>query len=307
MEWVETTGSSVEAAKSQALEQLGVDEADAEFDVVAEPKAGLFGFRKVEARVRARVKPSVPRSKETGRRKSRRNDRGRPSERSAQRASTPREESAEDASFGSDSHAGHGDGVDRRSSDDRRKPRNRRQRPNKPGGDARNSGAKQGDNELETVALEDQVKTLEEFLNGLFAEMNTPASVKSEIDSEEELIKVSIEGDNLGHLIGLRGNALHALQEVTRTVVQRQTGARNGKIILDVAKYREKRKAALERFTKDLAREVVEKQVERNLEPMHPADRKIVHDTINEIEGVETSSAGEEPRRYVVIRPVRSA
>src|SRR5688500_13644855 len=63
MEWVETTGKSIEEAKEAALDQLGVDEEDAEFEVVEEPKPGLFGRIRGEARVRARVRPTRPRPK----------------------------------------------------------------------------------------------------------------------------------------------------------------------------------------------------------------------------------------------------
>src|SRR5437016_10430430 len=64
MEWVETTGRTVAEAKDAALDQLGVDEHDAEFEILAEPKSGLFGRLRAEARVRARVRPTRPRAKE---------------------------------------------------------------------------------------------------------------------------------------------------------------------------------------------------------------------------------------------------
>src|SRR5881275_1626892 len=64
MEWVETTGRTVEEAKEAALDQLGVDEQDAEFEIVEEPRFGLFGRLRSEARVRARVRPTKPRAKE---------------------------------------------------------------------------------------------------------------------------------------------------------------------------------------------------------------------------------------------------
>src|SRR5690606_24826523 len=63
MEWVETTGKTVEEAKDAALDQLGVDDSDAEFEIVEEPRTGLFGRTRGEARVRARVKPTQPRPK----------------------------------------------------------------------------------------------------------------------------------------------------------------------------------------------------------------------------------------------------
>ena len=74
MEWVETTGRTIEEAKDAALDELGVDEQDAEFEVVEEPKVGLFGRLRSEARVRARVRPTRPRPKED-RRDRRRRDR----------------------------------------------------------------------------------------------------------------------------------------------------------------------------------------------------------------------------------------
>src|SRR6266849_7739226 len=72
MEWVETTGRSIEEAKDAALDQLGVDENDAEFEIVEEPKFGLFGRLRSEARVRARVRPTKPRTKEDRRDRRRR-------------------------------------------------------------------------------------------------------------------------------------------------------------------------------------------------------------------------------------------
>src|ERR1700738_197570 len=67
MEWVETTGRTVEEAKDAALDQLGVDEQDAEFEIVEEPRFGLFGRLRSEARVRARVRPTKPRPKDARR------------------------------------------------------------------------------------------------------------------------------------------------------------------------------------------------------------------------------------------------
>ncbi|MGK2958188.1 MAG: Jag N-terminal domain-containing protein, partial [Acidimicrobiales bacterium] len=63
MEWVETTGRTIEEAKDAALDQLGVDEDDAEFEILEEPKSGLFGRIRQEARIRARVRPATPRAK----------------------------------------------------------------------------------------------------------------------------------------------------------------------------------------------------------------------------------------------------
>ena len=100
---------------------------------------------------------------------------------------------------------------------------------------------------------------------------------------------------------GRAGATLAALQELARTFVQKRTGGQSSRIIVDVAGYRAKRTAALQRFATQIAEEVTASGTERALEPMLAADRKVVHDTINEIDGLSTRSEGEEPRRYVVI------
>ncbi|MGH9117907.1 MAG: Jag N-terminal domain-containing protein, partial [Acidimicrobiales bacterium] len=101
MEWVETTGKTIEAAKESALDQLGVAEDDAEFEILAEPKAGLFGFLRGEARVRARVMPTRPRPKVE--RRDRRRRRGGQAQAGGARDRTPdRARVADDAGEGRD-------------------------------------------------------------------------------------------------------------------------------------------------------------------------------------------------------------
>ena len=114
-------------------------------------------------------------------------------------------------------------------------------------------------------------------------------------------------GDELGLLIGPGGQTLAAVQELTRTVVQRHAAGHHGWIVVDVGGYRKLRRESLERFTRDVAAQVLETGVPRVLEAMPPADRKVIHDTANALEGISTSSEGEEPRRRVVITPASDA
>ena len=116
-------------------------------------------------------------------------------------------------------------------------------------------------------------------------------------------VVVEITGENLGLLVGPKGATLQALEELVRTVVQRQTGGHGVRINVDVEGYRAKRRAALETFTRDLVQRVLDTGREHALEPMSSPDRKVVHDVAAEMDGVETISEGEEPRRRVVIRP----
>ena len=110
-------------------------------------------------------------------------------------------------------------------------------------------------------------------------------------------------GTDLGLLIGPKGQTLTSVQDLTRTVVQRKLGARSERLLVDIASYRQKRRVALERFTRQQVDKVLESGQRLALEPMSAADRKVVHDTVNAIEGVTTTSEGEEPNRRVVIMP----
>jgi spoIIIJ-associated protein len=152
----------------------------------------------------------------------------------------------------------------------------------------------------ETLTLEQQGETGQEFIAGLIREFGLSADVGfRQID--DETVEVTATGNDLGILVGPRGATLTALQDLTRTYVQRQSVSRTDRILVDVGGYREKRSAALRRFTQGIVDEVKESGQERALEPMSAPDRKVVHDAVNEIEGVETRSEGEEPRRYIVI------
>ena len=153
------------------------------------------------------------------------------------------------------------------------------------------------------VSLDEQGIVAREFLDGLVDRMSLEAQV-GVTQPEEDTIELNLEGPDLGLLIGPKGATLLAIQDLTRTVVQRKTSAANGRIMVDVAGYRRKRKDALARFTRQVAAEVQATGTRRVLEPMSAADRKIVHDTVNGIEGVETVSEGEDPQRRVVILPV---
>lgn len=303
MEWVETTGKTVAEAKDAALDQLGVDERDAEFNVISEPKTGLFGRLKEEARVRARVRPSTPRAKEqpNDRRRSRGGDRSR-----RERKPAPAKPASSDTSDAPSETSGETDesAAPKPSSSSRRRRGGRgrsgganRQRPQV------DEGEGVGPMIDQEVPLEQQGEVAEEFLQGFFRELQLPVNVGRSNLEEDELVALTVDGDNLGHLIGPRGATLHALQEITRTVVQRQTGSRSARVVVDVSGYREKRRAALQQFAKQVAENVISSGTAQSLEPMNAADRKVVHDAVNDIEGVSTTSEGEEPRRWVVIRP----
>jgi spoIIIJ-associated protein len=155
----------------------------------------------------------------------------------------------------------------------------------------------------EDVTVEQQGEMVEEFLSGLVDAFGFDAEVRvTQVD--EDTVEVAADGDDLGLLVGPKGATLQAIHDLSRTVVQRQaSGNHEGRVRIDVAGYREKRRGALERFTQKVAEQVLETGTAQVLEPMAPADRKVVHDTANTIDGVRTTSEGDEPRRRVVLLP----
>ena len=154
----------------------------------------------------------------------------------------------------------------------------------------------------EGMTLEEQAEVARDFLEGLLREYGLDGTVETRV-IDEETVEVAAMGADLGVLVGPRGSTLAAIQDVTRTVVQRRFPTRTDRILVDVAGYRERRAEALGRFSRQVADEVIESGTERALEPMSPADRKVVHDTVNAIDGVVTRSEGEDPSRYIVIAP----
>lgn len=155
----------------------------------------------------------------------------------------------------------------------------------------------------DVVAVEDQADIMATFVEGLGEAFGFDSSLtRTAID--DETIELNLEGGDLGLLIGPKGATLAAIQDLARTVVQRTaTGVHEGRVRIDVSGYRQRRRQALERFTRQVADEVVASGRSKAMEPMGAADRKVVHDTVNEIDGVATASMGEEPRRHVVIQP----
>jgi len=268
------TAKTVEEAKDAALDQLGVHESDAEFEVVEEPKGGLFGRLRSEARVRARVLPTSPRPKvdrrdrrRSGGREQRSSDGG--ADRSSPRSAQPTTNPVAEAS-----------------------PRRPRSAPT----------SKQGAHMSSDTPTVDGGEVAESFVRGLLDAFDSPYTIDRH-ELAEDTQEIAVEGEGLGLLIGPGGQTLAAVQELARTVVQRHAAGHHGWVVVDVGGYRKLRRESLGRFTRDVAAQVLETGVPRVLEVMPAADRKVIHDSANDIEGVTTSSEGEEPRRRVVISP----
>lgn len=272
MQWVETTGKTIEEAKGLALDQLGVAEDDAEFEIVAEPKAGLFGRVKGEARVRARVRPTAVRPKVE--RRDRRKGR----------------EQGEQVASGSPAGT-----VKPPKSDAAPKPRTPSQR---------REFAAPATREESAVSAQQVGEEAKKFLTDLVAAFGLSGDVALREDGDD--LELTVSGSDLGLMVGPRGNTLLAVQDLTRVASQRRLGDHDTRLRVDVGGYRERRREALSRFATQIAEQVVASGEARALEAMSSADRKVIHDVLTDNAAVVTRSEGEDPNRRVVIAPANA-
>lgn len=276
MEWVEFTARTLEEAKDLALDRLGVAADDAEFEVLAEPKPGLFGRLRGEARVRARVRPAQARQKVD-----RRERRPRKAEAGDGNASKPAKAKV---------HAGP-------------KPQ---PKPRPRAVDTAEAGdlepvVPQRSKEQQDVNARQVGDEARKFIDELVAAFAFTGTTELIEDGDD--LEIRVHGDNLGLLVGPRGTTLQAVQDLARVASQRRLGDHDTRLRVDIGGYRQRRKEALDRFAMQMAEEVKQSGVARVLEPMSSADRKIVHDALSEVEGIGTRSEGDDPYRRVVITP----
>jgi len=330
MDWIEVTARTVEDAKELALDRLGVVEDELEYEVVDEARKGLFGIARGDARIRARVKPlsrEKPSDRKRRRRPNERSQRGgqggggqsgggrgggaRRGGRTAERGPRPEPGDAAANDEPREGRAGSATAPGQCGNRRRRGGRGRGSGSAGGAGAARAASSdersddrddsKDAEGDVETLPLAEQAEHAAKFTDELVRTMGFTAQIRTEIDEDD--VTVHIEGDGLGALVGPKGVTIQALQEVVRAVTQHHAGGHSAWIHVDVAGYRERRRQALAEFARQVAAEVRETGEERALEPMGAADRKVVHDVVAEIGGVDTTSEGEEPRRRVVVFP----
>ena len=304
MEWVETIGKSIAEAKEKALDQLGVHEEDADFEVLEEPKQGLFGRVRGEARVRARVRPTQARQKVDRRDrkradKSEKTDKADKTDKSLSTSPSPDVEPATRAP---------------------RAPRPAATKASKAPATAQAASAKQprtrnasnDDNRTDTPSTDGNTKEQlvdahqvgEEavrFMTELVSAFGLTGTAELVEDGDD--LEVRVHGQELGLLVGPRGTTLQAVQDLARVAAQRRLGDHDTRLRVDVGGYRERRRVALGAFASQMAAEVTASGVARVLEPMSSADRKIIHDTLSGVEGIATRSEGDDPSRRVIIAP----
>jgi spoIIIJ-associated protein len=280
---IEVRAKSVDLAVEAAMQELGVEDRDQiAVEVLQEPEKGFLGLGGTDAVVKvSRRKPS----------RRRRNDRRKSSkDQGSNDGSKQRGQSSGKNSGGSNS----GDSKGRhRQPKDKGRDMSRQQEKREPKVDDRPE-----------LPIEEQAQIAADFLEGLLSAFGLEGEVTTDID--DEVIVADVRGEQTEALVGIRGTVRSAVHELTRTVMQRYTQD-TSRLRLDIAGYAERRRQALTIYADQLIDQLMEEGGEIMLEPMSPADRKVIHDAAGAREGVGSYSEGESPRRYVVLKADKEA
>ena len=168
------------------------------------------------------------------------------------------------------------------------------------GGVTRASRRTHRDEPIAPEMVEEDTERAGDFLEGLLDALDVDGDITTWVD--EVGGHIDLEGADLEPLIGPNGETLDSLQELTRLAVLRQS-KRRVRLLLDINGFRARQRDQLISIVKTTAEQVIKTREDHELQPMSPAERKIVHDAVAAINGVQTESLGEDPNRRVVIRP----
>lgn len=276
---IEVRARSIDLAIEAAMQELGIDDPDRlEVKVIQEPTKGFLGIGAQDGVFRIKPRPA---RKEHRRRRGSKKGRGNGQEqKDRQNRQQARAESGKNG--GGRSRNDRKDGDRGRSEE----PKKAEKKENKVADDR------------PVLSIEEQARIAKEFLEGLVEAYGLEGTVTTRV--EDDVIVADVSGEQTEALVGVRGSVRAAIHEITRTVLQRH-GQDAARLRLDIAGYAERRRQALTIYAEQLIEQLMEEGGEIVLEPMSPADRKVIHDVAAKHPGVTSYSEGEPPRRYVVL------
>ena len=150
----------------------------------------------------------------------------------------------------------------------------------------------------EIILSEEEQQNAEEFFKVFIEKLDEKISYK--IEKEKSGLKIELNSENLGYLIGYRGETLYSLQNILAAIAGKGIDNRV-RVILDIEGYKQKREKTLEELAQKVAKTVIRTKKPVKLEPMKAYERKIIHSKLQENEKVETKSVGEEPNRRIIV------
>ena len=277
MRYIDVTGKTEDEAIQKALAQLGLDRDDVSVEILERAKSGFLGLGACPAKVRvsygepedvlADLKPAAPEKKE-------------------EKAAAPVREAQPKA-------------EKKPQQPKTEKPRQEKKAEPKPEKKAEPKAEKPVVVDNGEEVNDEKAQAIRTFLDGLLAQMDITAQVKVYLP-EKGRYKVVLVGDNLGALIGRRGETLDAVQQLTSYSVNRSGGSRV-RVQLDAENYRDRREQSLQHLATKVAAKVVKYRHNVTLEPMNAYERHVIHTALQDVPHVTTYSTGMEPSRRVIV------
>ena len=307
-----TSGKTIELALEAALNQLGLERDDITYQVLALPKAGFLGFGAQPAKVQVTYEvpdpvpaavPEKPKSalgsasrskpKAAAPVKKPETPKAEPVKPEASKAEAPKPEKKPEAP---------------KAPKQEKKPEApkapKQEKPKAPKAEKPKAEKKaEHPKEYTTPEAGSVEEKVETFIKGLLEHMDSKA-VPHCWKADSNTYKVDLVGDDLGYLIGRRGDTLDAIQHLANYTVNREVDG-HIRINVDAESYREKREESLRRYARKKAQQVLKARRRTTLEPMNAYERHVIHAALQEMDNITTHSTGTEPNRRVVIEYVR--
>ena len=289
------SGKTIELAKEAALTQLGLNEDDLiSYEVLSLPKAGFLGFGAQPAKVMVKYEvpdPVVEKPKSALGSASRSKPKTAPVKKEEPKAEPPKPAPVK----------AEAPKPEKPKQEKPKAPKAEKQ-PKAPKAEKKVAAPKEPKvyAVAEAGSVEEKIET---FLKGLLENMGSNA-VPHAVKNGDNAYAVELTGDDLGYLIGRRGDTLDAIQRLCNYAVNHGTEGRI-RISVDAEDYRAKREDSLRKYARKKAQQVLKARRRCSLEPMNAYERHVIHATLQEMENITTYSTGTEPNRRVVIEYVR--
>ena len=285
-----TTGKTYDLAVEAALTQLGLDRDSVSVELLAQAKPGFLGFGASPAKVQVTYEaPDIPEAPKVALSSASRSKPKAP----VKKPDSPKAEAKPEPKKEEVKAEPKQPKAEKKSEKKAEPKAEKKEDPKKAASPKEYAPAEAG-------SVEEKIET---FLAGLMEHMGSKA-VPHAWKADESTYKVDLVGDDLGYLIGRRGDTLDAIQHLCNYTINRDIDG-HVRINVDAECYREKREESLRRYARKKAQQVLKARRRTTLEPMNAYERHVIHATLQEMDNITTYSTGTEPNRRVVIEYVR--
>ena len=296
------TGKTIDEAKANAVAQLGLDADNFSYQVIQLPKSGFLGFGAQPAKIEVSYevpdpKPEAPKVALSSASRSKPKPAKKPED---PKAEAPKAEPKVEAPKAAPVKEAPKPAAPK--AEEAPKPEKKERREKKPQAPKEPKEPKQPKEYVpaQPGSVEEKI---EQFIAGLLEHMGSQA-VPQCVKMENNTYKVDLVGDDLGYLIGRRGDTLDAIQHLANYSINRGVEG-HIRINVDAESYREKREDSLRRYAVKKAQQVLKMRRRTTLEPMNAYERHVIHAALQDMDNITTHSTGVEPNRCVVIEYVR--